>query len=169
MPVALVVTPTASTPPTELATAYLRVVAGAEPHVEVVAGPLIATVGFCCTVNVVVLATLSVQPCLSTAVTVTLNPDGHPAAGLRQVTITWTGELASAADGTRPSGDTGSAIVSVALTIIKTRQTAARRMQLQHGTTVKRAAAIMCLFTLDCGNLPQKPLTGVAWVGNADH
>ena len=86
VPVALVVTPTASTPPTELVIAYLRVVADAEPHTEVVAGLLVATIGFCCTLNVVLLATSVVQPALSTAVTP--NPDGHPAVGLWQVTIT---------------------------------------------------------------------------------
>lgn len=88
MPAALVVTPTANTPPTELVTAYVWVVVGAEPHAKMVVGPLIATVGFPWTVNVVVLGALVVHPALSIAVRVTPNPDGHPTAGLWQVTVT---------------------------------------------------------------------------------
>jgi hypothetical protein len=61
---------------------------GAEPHAKMVVGPLIATVGFPWTVNVVVLGALVVHPALSIAVRVTPNPDGHPTAGLWQVTVT---------------------------------------------------------------------------------
>ena len=94
----LVVTPTATSPPIELVTVYVRVALGAYAQVVAVASPLIATVGFCCTVKAVALVALAEagHPALSTAVKVTPNPVvGHPALGLWQVTVTSVGEPAA--------------------------------------------------------------------------
>jgi hypothetical protein len=57
--VVLVVTPTATTPPIELVTVYVRVALGAYAQVVAVASPLIATVGFCCAVKAVALVALA--------------------------------------------------------------------------------------------------------------
>ncbi len=79
IPIVFVVTPTASTPPTELVTVYVRVVFSAKAQVEALAGPLIATTGFWTGLKVVASPALA-HPALSTAVRVTPKL-GHPVGG----------------------------------------------------------------------------------------
>jgi hypothetical protein len=93
-PVAFVATATASTPPVELVTAYVRVALLAAAQAVAVAGPFTATLGLCCAVKAVTLVTFAVHPVLSMAVRVTAN-SGQAAVALRlrQETVTGVGEF----------------------------------------------------------------------------
>lgn len=93
-PVLFAATLTASKPPVELVTAYVRVAVAALAQATAVAGPLTATVGLCWAVKAVALVTFAVQPVLSLAVRVTAN-SGQAAVALRlrQEMVTGVGEF----------------------------------------------------------------------------